>query len=75
MGQLDKKVALITGASRGIGAALAVGLAKHGADIAICDLARQADGLADVKKQVEPKGAAALPTTWMCRTWLTWKAR
>lgn len=56
MGQLDNKVALITGASRGIGAALAVGLAKHGADIAICDLARQADGLADVKKQVETEG-------------------
>lgn len=56
MGQLDNKVALITGASRGIGAALAVGLAKHGADIAICDLARQADALADVKKQVEAEG-------------------
>ncbi len=56
MGQLDDKVALVTGASRGIGAALAVGLAKHGADVAICDLERQADALAEVRMQVEAEG-------------------
>ena len=35
---LNGKIALVTGASRGIGEALAIGLAEHGADIAIYDL-------------------------------------
>jgi len=37
---LDNKVALITGAARGIGKAIAVELAKNGADIAFTDLNR-----------------------------------
>jgi 3-oxoacyl-[acyl-carrier protein] reductase len=40
---LDGKVALVTGAARGIGAATAVTLARFGADVAGCD--RDADGL------------------------------
>ena len=35
---LDAKVALVTGSARGIGSALAVGLAEAGADVAISDI-------------------------------------
>jgi NAD(P)-dependent dehydrogenase (short-subunit alcohol dehydrogenase family) len=38
-GQLDGKVALVTGAAQGIGAALAAGLAREGARIVVADLA------------------------------------
>ena len=54
---LDGKVAFVTGASRGIGAALAVGLAQHGADVVVADLAGQADALAKVAEGVEEAGA------------------
>ena len=53
---LDGKTAFVTGASRGIGAALAVGLAENGADIVISDLPSQAGELAGVKAQVEAAG-------------------
>jgi len=36
--KLNDKIALVTGAARGIGQAIAVGLAEHGADLALCDL-------------------------------------
>lgn len=52
MAQLDGKIALVTGASRGIGAALAVGLAEHGADVVITDIEPQADALAATGEQV-----------------------
>jgi 3-oxoacyl-[acyl-carrier protein] reductase len=38
MGELDGKVALVTGGCSGIGASVAVDLARHGADVAIVDL-------------------------------------
>lgn len=41
MGQLDGKVAIVTGAARGIGRAIAVKFAAEGADIALCDLKQE----------------------------------
>ncbi len=38
MGSLEGKVAVVTGAARGIGQAAAVKLAQDGADVALCDL-------------------------------------
>lgn len=54
MGALDGKVAIVTGAARGIGAAIAVRLANEGADIALCDL--QEDWLAETAEAIKAVG-------------------
>lgn len=54
------KIALVTGASRGIGRAIAVGLAKRGFDVAINDIERQKDALQDVEKEIEASGRRVL---------------
>ncbi|MDP6491782.1 MAG: SDR family NAD(P)-dependent oxidoreductase, partial [Kiritimatiellia bacterium] len=54
MGALDGKVAIVTGAARGIGAAIAVRLANEGADIALCDL--QEDWLAETAEAIKSAG-------------------
>jgi NAD(P)-dependent dehydrogenase (short-subunit alcohol dehydrogenase family) len=52
--RLDGKVAVVTGASSGLGVAFATGLAEAGADIAIC--ARRVERLEDTRRQVEQLG-------------------
>jgi glucose 1-dehydrogenase len=45
------RVALVTGAARGIGQAAAIELARHGCDIAVCDIAAEAeDTLAAIRE-------------------------
>jgi NAD(P)-dependent dehydrogenase (short-subunit alcohol dehydrogenase family) len=51
---LTGKVALVTGASKGLGKALAVGLAKAGADLALC--ARNPDDLETARAEIEKYG-------------------
>jgi NADP-dependent 3-hydroxy acid dehydrogenase YdfG len=57
---LTGTVALVTGASSGIGAATARALAVHGAAVAL--LARRADRLDELKIQIESAGGTALVT-------------
>jgi NAD(P)-dependent dehydrogenase (short-subunit alcohol dehydrogenase family) len=54
----ERKVALVTGASAGVGRATAVALADHGFDVAL--LARGRAGLEAAAAQVEARGAKAL---------------
>ena len=42
--ELAGKVALVTGAGRGLGRAMALSLARAGVDVAVSDVARPADG-------------------------------
>jgi 3-oxoacyl-[acyl-carrier protein] reductase len=47
---------LVTGASRGIGKAIAIGMAKRGYDVALNDIERQQDALAEVAQEIESLG-------------------
>ncbi len=53
---LNGRTAMITGAARGIGAALAAGLAKAGANIVVADMPGQDDAKAKVMANVENVG-------------------
>ena len=55
---LTGKTAFVTGASRGIGRAIAVALAQAGADVAI--VARTAEGLADAADDITAAGRRAI---------------
>jgi len=56
---LKDKVALVTGASRGIGEAIAVGLAQAGADLAIAS--RKLPDLEKVAEEAKKLGRKCLP--------------
>ena len=54
------RTALVTGSSRGIGKAIALGLAARGFDMAVNDIARQEDALRQVAREIEASGRKAL---------------
>jgi 3-oxoacyl-[acyl-carrier protein] reductase len=58
MSQLENKVAIVTGGSRGIGAAIAKRLAKEGANVAIT-YAKSPDAAQSVVKAIEAAGGKA----------------
>jgi len=60
MTSLNGKIALVTGASRGIGAAIAVELARRGADVAVNYL-RSEEKAREVVTQIEALGRQAMP--------------
>jgi len=61
MFSLKDRVALVTGASQGIGQAIALALAAAGARVAAC--ARNADKLAAVVAEIEAAGGEAIAVT------------
>lgn len=58
-GKLDSKVAIITGASSGIGTATAIALAEEGAQVVLA--ARRIERLNEVAQKIEALGGKALP--------------
>lgn len=59
MGQLNGKRALVTGASSGIGQAIAIGLAKEGAIVAVHG--RSLEKLGETVRTIEEAGSQAIP--------------
>lgn len=56
---LEGKIALVTGASRGLGKWISLGLALAGADVALA--ARSSEGLEQTAKEIEEMGTKAFP--------------
>jgi NAD(P)-dependent dehydrogenase (short-subunit alcohol dehydrogenase family) len=59
MGDLEGRVALVTGGGRGVGAAICLGLAADGADVAV-NYSRSADEAAEVVARIEAMGRRAI---------------
>jgi NADP-dependent 3-hydroxy acid dehydrogenase YdfG len=59
VGKLDGKVAIVTGASSGIGEATALALAAEGARVAA--VARRADRLETLTQRIAESGGQAIP--------------
>ncbi|MBN2863926.1 MAG: 3-ketoacyl-ACP reductase [Bacteroidales bacterium] len=57
----NKPVAIITGASRGIGRAIAISLASEGFDIAAIARSVDSEGMEILGKEIEKRGAAFFP--------------
>src|SRR5712692_1464851 len=58
MGLLDGRVAIVTGASKGIGRAMSLGFAREGASV-VC-AARSADQVKETAEQVKKAGGRAI---------------
>ncbi len=69
MGRLDDKVAVVTGAGRGIGREIAMLLASHGAKVVVNDLGGNTDGTGtgkiadDVVEEIRAAGGEAVSNT------------
>jgi len=71
--RLDGKVALITGAAKGLGAGIAVMLARQGADIAISD--KPGVSLTETEQQARAFGHRVLPFEFDVRDTAQWAAQ
>jgi len=69
--RLDGRTAIVTGASRGIGRVLAIGLAEAGADVAL--VARSRDDLEGVAQEIDKVGRTAyvVPADMTCTDQIT----
>ena len=66
---LEGKVALVTGSARGIGNALAIGLAQAGAAVAVSDMPDRLDGAKAVQEEDRKAwDAKAAHMGWTCWT-------
>ena len=66
MGLLDGKTALITGASKGIGKAIALAFASEGADIAFTDVVVNEDTVSEIAALIREQEKEPLKKGGMC---------